>query len=132
MDIRIAFLQLLPGDSPGEQLEIGKKACRKARERGADIALFPEMWSSGYRIPQDRDELKNLAVERDGPFVMSFRNLSAELEMAIGTTCLEEHEPAPLNSLIVVDRRGEEVLHYSKVHTCAFDQERVLSSGNVI
>lgn len=129
MDIRIAFLQMLPGDSPREQLEIGKKACREARERGADIALFPEMWSSGYRIPQDRDELKNLAVERDGPFVASFRNLSAELGMAIGITYLEEHEPAPLNSLTVFDRRGAEVLHYSKVHTCAFDEERVLSSG---
>ena len=56
--IRIAFLQLLPGKTLEEQLEIGQKACREAKEKGADIALFPEMWSDGYFLPQDEQKLK--------------------------------------------------------------------------
>ena len=50
--------------------------------------------------------------------------------MAVGITFLESHAPKPLNSVILFDRKGREVLHYSKVHICEFDQERVLSPGD--
>ena len=53
MRIKIAFVQLLPGIDLDENLDIGKKACVEAKEKGADIALFPEMWSDGYYLPQD-------------------------------------------------------------------------------
>ena len=32
----------------------GIKACREAKANGADIALFPEMWSSGYTFPHNK------------------------------------------------------------------------------
>ena len=128
--INIAFLQLLPGKTLEEQLEIGQKACREAKEKGADIALFPEMWSDGYDLPQDEKALRSLAISKDGPFVHSFRQLARELRMAIGITFLEAHEPAPRNSVVIFDRNGREALHYAKVHTCAFDEERVLSGGD--
>ena len=35
----------------------------------------------------------------------------------------------PLNSIILFDKRGVPKLHYSKVHICAFDNEKVLSPG---
>ena len=130
MLIKIAFLQLLPGPSLEHQLKAGIEACRKAKAKGADIALFPEMWSSGYRIPQDAQSLNALALSQDSPFLASFRALAAELEMAIGITFLEAHTPRPLNSILVFDRHGKEVLHYSKVHTCAFEDERVLCGGD--
>ena len=129
MEIRIAFLQLLPGRNLEENLETGRKACREAKEKGADIALFPEMWSDGYFIPQDEEELRKLAVGKDSAFVQEFRSLAAELGMAIGITFLEAHDPKPLNSVVFFDRTGKEILHYSKVHTCAFDDEAVLSEG---
>ena len=130
MTISIAFLQLLPGRDPEEQLAIGRRACREAREQGADIALFPEMWSTGYRIPQDPEALAALAVGRDSPFVRAFGTLAAELGMAVGITYLEKNSPRPLNALSVFDRFGREILHYAKVHTCAFDDERVLCGGS--
>lgn len=127
--LKIALMQLLPEDDLSGQLEKGKKACIRAKEMGADVALFPEMWSDGYRIPQDRDELEALAIDSDSEFVRSFRELAAELKMAIAVTILEKHDPRPLNSVILFDRNGEERLHYSKVHTCDFDEEKMLSSG---
>jgi predicted amidohydrolase len=129
MKLRIALLQLLPGKDTDEQLHIGLQACRKAKEMDADIALFPEMWSDGYMIPQDEEELRKLAVTKEGDFVYSFGKIAKELEMAVGITLLEQHEPKPLNSMILFDRNGERRLHYSKVHTCAFDAEKVLSPG---
>ena len=130
MKFRIALLQLLPEKSLAGQLEKGKTACLKAKEMGADLALFPEMWSDGYFLPQDSRELNALSVGADSEFIAAFRRLAGGLEMAIGITFLEKHEPKPLNSIILFDRNGSERLHYSKVHTCDFDLEKVLSSGD--
>ena len=62
---------------------------------GADIALFPEMWSVGYNIPENIDELKASAISADSEFIVSFGRLSKELDMAIGITFLEKYEPLP-------------------------------------
>lgn len=129
MRLKIALLQLLPNGTLEGQLSKGMDACKKARDMGADIALFPEMWSDGYALPQDRQELDELSVDLNGDFVQNFRKLAADLQMAIGITILERHDPKPLNTLILFDRKGEKRLHYAKVHTCDFDKERILSSG---
>ena len=129
MELKIALLQLLPGKTLEENLSIGKKACIEAKEKGADVALFPEMWSDGYYLPQDEELVKNLAIANDSDFVKEFRELAKELQMAIGITLLETNDSKPLNSVIFFDRTGKEILHYSKVHTCAFSDEVVLSEG---
>ena len=129
MRIKIAFVQLLPGIDLDENLDIGKKACVEAKEKGADIALFPEMWSDGYYLPQDEKEVNSLAISKDSDFINEFRGLARELQMAIGITFLEKNNPCPLNSVVFFDRHGNEILHYSKLHTCAFDDEKILSEG---
>ena len=130
MNLKIALLQLLPEGSLDGQLRKGKAACIKAKNMGADIALFPEMWSDGYNLPQDSLKLAALSVDAESDFVRAFGKLAAELQMAIAITFLEKNEPKPLNSVILFDRSGAERLHYSKIHTCAFDLERVLASGD--
>lgn len=131
MNIKIAFLQLNSGKTLDEQLSIGIEACKEAKDKGADIALFPEMWSDGYYLPSDEAELDDLAVCKESRFIGSFRDLSEKLEMAIGITFLEKKEnKRPLNSVIFFDRTGKEILHYSKVHTCAFAEEAVLDEGD--
>lgn len=127
--LRIALLQLLPGQTPEESLKKGLDACRQAKAQGADIALFPEMWSCGYRIPQDPDVLQALSVPADGPFVSAFGQLARELGMAIAVTLLERFDPLPRNTLVLFDRHGHRVLTYAKVHTCDFGHERRLTPG---
>lgn len=129
MKFKIALLQLLPGGSLAEQQNIGTSACRKAKDMGADIALFPEMWSDGYFLPQEEGAVDALAITADSEFICAFRELAKELQMAIGITFLEKHDPKPLNSILLFDRKGNERLHYSKVHICAFADETVLSPG---
>ena len=130
MGLKIALLQLLPEGTLSGQLKKGKAACMKAKEMGADIALFPEMWSDGYALPHDHLELEALSIDTDSEFVQDFRCLARELQMAIGISILEKHDPKPLNTITLFDRNGLERLDYSKVHTCDFDAEKVLSSGD--
>lgn len=128
-NFKVALLQILPVGNKRANLEKGLEMCRKAKDGGADIALFPEMWNCGYNIPTDLSELKKLSAPAHGEFVSAFKNLAKELDMAIGITLLESFDPTPRNSLIIFNRRGEKILHYSKVHTCDFGDERYLTRG---
>ncbi len=127
---KIALLQIAPCKTMEENLEKGIRHCINAKEKGADLALFPEMWSNGYNI-YDRpvSEWKAEAVSVDSDFVRAFGSLAKKLDMAIGMTLLEKYENAPRNSLILFDRFGEQKLVYAKVHTCDFDVERSLTPG---
>jgi predicted amidohydrolase len=127
----VALLQLLPSGSQAENLAKGLAHCRKARQMGADIALFPEMWSNGYKLTANHDETKQSAIELTSDFINQFRKLALELDMAIAITFLEKYEPSPRNSLAIIDRFGKIILHYAKVHTCVFDStELQLTAGD--
>lgn len=128
--LKIALLQIAPCGSLEENREKGAAFCRKAKELGADIALFPEMWSNGYRI-YDRpvEEWTAGAIPASGEFVRSFGELAAELDMAVGVTLLERWGKHPRNSLVLFDRFGRRQFTFAKFHTCDFDVERNLTPG---
>lgn len=128
--LKIALLQVAPYGTLEGNLEKGIASCRKAKELGADIALFPEMWSNGYNI-YDRpiEQWKAEAVPAGGEFVSAFGALAKKLDMAIGVTFLEQYEGAPRNSMALFDRFGQRKITYAKVHTCDFDVERNLTPG---
>jgi len=125
--LKIALLQLASFQRDVDaNLRKGDQFCRRAAAAGADVALFPEMWSIGYQPfdsgkAGDRDAWLSLAVARDAPFVQHFRHLAGELGMAIGITYLEHGSAAPRNTFTLFDRRAEEILTYAKVHLCPWD-----------
>ena len=133
--LKIALLQALPAGWDGEEnLARGERLCREARQLGADIALFPEMWNVGYRFfapsgAGSQAEWKARAVAADGAFVNHFRRLACELEMGIAITYLQRWEDAPRNAASLIDRHGDIVLTYAKVHTCQFSREAALTPG---
>lgn len=129
-NLKIALLQIASTGTIQGNLQKGVKACKEARKQGADIALFPEMWSVGYKIPEDVEELKSMAVPANGEFVNTFGNLAKALEMAIGITILERHEPLPRNAICLFDRNGNLRYTYAKVHTCDFGDECRLDAGD--
>ena len=133
-NLRVALLQLLPaGNEPAANLAKGLDACREAARLGADIALFPEMWSIGYygwgEVGDGPSELAALAISEDSMFVGQFQALARELGIAIGITYLEAWPSAPRNTVSVIDRTGRIILTYAKVHTCDFGDEACLTPG---
>jgi N-carbamoylputrescine amidase len=147
--LNIALLQMTAhGNDQAANLAKGEASCRRAAALGADIALFPEMWNIGYtpfcepataatdlwRHPARwrlapatvvdagaRAAWQAQAVGPDDDFVQRFRSLARELRMAIAITYLERWTGAPRNTVSLIDRSGEIVLTYAKVHTCDFD-----------
>lgn len=129
-NLNIALLQIAPTGSLENNLEKGIAVCREAKAMGADIALFPEMWSCGYDIcePSPAEWLRK-AIDLNSAFVAEFQALAAELEMAIAVTLLEQYNPKPRNTMVLFDRFGERKLVYAKVHTCDFGAEKDLTPG---
>ena len=123
----IALLQMLPhGNDLAANRHKAGEYCRMAAAMGADLALFPEIWSTGYTDgfdadrPDARDRWITQAQAVDDDYVASFRDLAAELEMAVACTYLQAWDPLPRNSVTLIDRHGEIVYTYAKVHTCDF------------
>lgn len=146
--LQIALLQMTAhGNNQQANLEKSEAFCQQAKTMGADIALFPEMWNIGYTAypgcPDDFHQMgaetpeqeharlawQARAVGADDPFVLHFRRLAKELQMAIAITYLERWPQAPRNSVSLIDRRGNIMLTYAKVHTCDFSLEAACTPG---
>lgn len=138
----VALLQLNPTDSMENNMLKGIEYCKKAKEIGADIAVFPEMWNTGYEmlfeedlkeqdnIPQEKiNKWNSKAIENDNEFINKYINLAKELGMAIAITYLEKTKQKPRNTVIIIDRKGNIVLKYSKVHTVDSKMEAFTEHG---
>ena len=134
--LNVALLQMAHcGDDQAANRLKGEAFCRRAAAMGADLALFPEMWNVGYTFfdqnqPGAREEWSARAVDLDSAFVSHFRRLAQELNLAIALTYLQRWPGAPRNAVSLIDRRGDLVLTYAKVHTCEFDIESALTPGD--
>ena len=127
---RVALLQMTAGSSQEENRRKGLDWCRRAKAMGADLALFPEMWNTGYAMTEDEQALRQNAIGRDSGFVRAFQEAAKELDMAVAITYLERYEPLPRNTVTLFDRFGKPVLTYAKVHTCDFGEECRLTPGD--
>lgn len=111
-------------DDPAANLARGVGIVREAAAQGADLVLFPELWSTGYAMPI-RPEL---ALPVDGPWLEGFREVARELGVGVAVTLLAQGPEGPTNTVVVVGRDGADVLRYDKVHT-SFDSESALAPG---
>lgn len=130
---KVAILQLKAINNMDNSLKNGIIACRKAKELGADIAVFPEMWNIGYEMPENDEDLGdwiNKSIYENNNYLLTFKKLAKELNMAISITFLEKTKDLPKNSVIIYDRFGNKILKYSKVHTVDFKMEKYMTPGN--
>jgi len=129
--IKVAMLQLSSiGYDIQKNMEKGDEFCRKAKARGADVVLFPEIWSNGYsryhwpgssytadKYPLSYKEWENGAVDQSSEYIRHFQSVARELGMAIVITYLEKWKGLPRNSASLIGIDGKILMTYAKVHT---------------
>ena len=127
MKFNVAMLQISPAaNDQTRNLAIGMEACRRAKLLGADLAVFPELWNIGGSLPVlDRSLWISSAINRDSNFVRAFSDAARDLDLNIAIAYLEKHHPLPRNSISIFNRKGENVLHYSKVFICNFGTDEL-------
>ena len=89
-ELKIAALQIAPTGSLEGNLQKGLDACRNAKAMGAGIALFPEMWSNGYRIyNRPAQDWIREAIPADGEFVEAEKDLTLQFSGSRNQRILE-------------------------------------------
>lgn len=142
--LRIAVVQenTKPNDSQ-YSLKAGLQYFEQGAEMGADIVLFPEMWSNGYAPPfkeafdepfkaeyeKERQHWLSETWEPEGEEIKAFCRKAKELKTGVVITCLCTGENGKTNTAFFIDKQGEIILRYDKVHTCDFSLEGLLESG---
>jgi predicted amidohydrolase len=97
----------------------------RAAGEGANIIVFPEMYSNGYApfdpaSQADRAAWIDAAEPLDGGFVDRFRSAARQHSVAVVATLLERATPKPFNAALLIDAVGDIVLHQRKRHICFF------------
>lgn len=131
--MRVALVQQAAGSVPYDNLAAGLRWCAQARDAGADLVVFPELWQIGYRACPRSDEGRAAwlatAIAVDEPWLRRFRACAARLELALVVTFLCRRVGGVSNAAAVVDAAGELVFVHEKVHLCDFTWESVLVPG---
>lgn len=148
MKFNVALLQMAAcGNDQQANMAKGMEFCRRAKAMGADLALFPEMWNIGYtgyttdgfrsgfdpahpKYEPLRKAWQQQAIARDGSTILAYQALAKELQMAIAVTYLQAWSGQPRNAVSIIDRFGNILMTYAKVHTCDFSFEEALMPGD--
>ena len=145
MKLKVAMVQYDANEPDIDfNTKVAMKYIKEAKESGADIVLFPECFLTAYCCPDIVEELLPLEeLENDSEFIdwcnsavteeeehlLQIRKLAKELQIGVVITAFTKGEKYPQNTAIVIDKNGDIILKYSKVHTCDSDWERYLESG---
>lgn len=124
-------------------LKLARQYIKEAAKQGADLVLFPEMWSNGYAAPfaeafdnpldsnHEKERTTWLAegVTTGSEYVRILRQQAKTYHVGICATYLSKNGEKNQNTAIIIDRNGEIILEYAKVHTCDFSLECLLQNG---
>lgn len=128
-----------------QNTKIGLQYVAEAKKMGADIVLFPECWITSYDCPKIAKSLLPVeeiekhpefahwcetALTEESEPLLQFQKAAKELSIGIVITGFNKGKKYPQNTAFIIDRNGQPILKYSKVHTCDFDWERYLESGD--
>lgn len=102
----------------------------QAKRAGAEVVVFPEMYSNGHASfgrndPKAQELWQRGAVDPDGDYIERFRQAARDSELYVVATLLEAAIRKPFNSALLIDFNGATVLHHRKVHICDFDSPEV-------
>jgi NAD+ synthetase len=131
--VKIALVQINPviGDFKQNCAKIGRWA-EKARARGCDLVVFPELVVSGYP-PQDLLERQSFLAAHDEAVAALLSDLPPDIDTMFG--CLERRDGQrgkPLYNSLVVARRGNIVFRARKrllPSYDVFDETRYFEPG---
>jgi omega-amidase len=114
MKISVAQIACALGD-PEANLSKVRDFCRRTKEAGAELIVFPEMADTGYSMPV----IQKHASHWKGGFVPGLQQIARELSIAVVSGVSERDGSTIYNSQVLIDAKGDIVAKYRKSHLYA-------------
>lgn len=126
MKISSYQMNIIPGDPEGNRKKVADWVEYVTKEEKPDTIVLPEMWTTGYTLP----ELKTIA-DVDGEPTTSFLQQLAKQYFIniIGGSFANIKNGDVYNTAIVINRQGEVVYRYDKVHLVPMLDEHLYLKG---
>lgn len=131
-DVRL--LQVAYGDAEPLTERVERVAELVREQRGADLVVLPELWAhGGFAYPSWREEAEALT----GPTVTALREAARDAGVVLhGGSVIERSagSGALYNTAVVIDRHGEVVATYRKMHRFGFSEgePQLLTAGDQV
>lgn len=98
---------------------------KEAAKNGADILLLPECFVTGYELPMTYEK----SISCDDEVIMKICEVAKEHAIGVVLTSFTKGKRQPQNTAFVINKSGEILMKYSKVHTCDFADEKNVEAG---
>lgn len=127
MNFKIAVLQMRPEARNIEKntLTVIEKI-KESAQNNADILLLPECFLTGYVLPVDNDS----SLTYDNSHLYKICSAAKKYSVGVVATAFTRGKIKPRNTALIINKNGEIIMEYSKVHTCDFADEACLESGS--
>ena len=127
MKFKVAILQRKSLDRQyQESTHIVIDQMKAAATEKADLLLLPEVFLTGYELPFCNNE----ALEDGNPYLRQICDAANKMHIGVIATAITKGTEKPRNSAYVINKQGQILMKYSKVHTCDFADESCLESGD--
>jgi omega-amidase len=111
--LKIALVQFeISLGQPAENLRRLRSRLNEARATGAQLALLPELWSTGY----DLERAAELASEKNGPIFRELSELAQEFSLYLCGSVLEAEHGRYFNTQLLCSPDGSFLASYRKIH----------------
>jgi predicted amidohydrolase len=123
MRIAIAQLRIDAGDDVARRDTLDA-AIERAAGQGADLVVLPELAASGYRLDATHFERVAEGIDGTGPVLSRWRAAAARNRMGVIGGFAERRADGRIsNAVVAIDRDGEIVGHYRKLHLFGVEHE---------
>lgn len=127
MKYAIYQMDIIAGNPESNRERVEHWIDRTMKEERPDIMVLPEMWTTAYTLPQ----LEEVA-DQDGEPTVSFLQSQAQKHHVhmIGGSVANKKNGHFYNTALVVNREGELIYRYDKIHLVPMlDEPEYLSGG---
>ncbi|MGP4073269.1 carbon-nitrogen family hydrolase [Piscibacillus sp. B03] len=127
MKFSIYQMDIISGQPDENRQRVANWLEKDMQDNQPDTVVLPEMWTTAYTLP----ELDGLADEDGHPTIPFLQNLAKKHHVnIIGGSIANKKDGGIYNTAMVVNRKGELIYEYDKVHLVPMlDEHKFLSGG---
>ncbi|WP_066317699.1 carbon-nitrogen family hydrolase [Bacillus sp. FJAT-29814] len=129
MNLKIACLQMdIAFGEPDKNYKKAEELIKKAAATNPDIIVLPELWTTGYNLSR----LEEIADPAANQTIQFLQKAAKKYQIHfVGGSVANRNDSGVRNTLLIINREGELVCQYSKLHLFKLmDEHLYLEAGS--